>query len=285
MKNLITIGIDKLDILPIELLNYRPQTKHKRYYRRGHSDYHPIDGRDPDDIARGIIKKYLNRSYNDAYSLYCTRVKWYQKHIFRREFNLQQYWYYRPTYRVDDDGLIRLLKEPKKKEVFTFFSDDYKFEWRHKITGHKRDAFQEVYEQIEEPASKWYPRGRYRKGKFLYYEYGAYLNMKPIHERYRAQQNDFEAVTIQGWKKTFNSVNHPEYVRLWAERNKARRKMNRAKRKEKEQLEYSFISKQEIELAKEKEANKYKILAHGFDLITSFRNGNQTNPDLIKERQ
>lgn len=48
---------------------------------------------------------------------------------------------------------------------------------------------------------------------------------------------------------------------------------------------YSFLSDKEINEKKSKQQDLIKIEAHGFDIITSFRNEKQTNPDLIKIKQ
>lgn len=249
MKNLITIGIDKLQDLPIELLSHNLQKKHwrARYHKYRFNNYHKIDDRSPFDIAEDIIKKHIGKSYNDAYSAYCKKTKWYQKDIFKDHFNSHYILYRWNNYIVDDDGLIQLIKIKEYQGPYRFDSIDAVWERRHKITGKK------------EPEYSWHKK-----------------NYK---------HSDYENVLIKGWIKYFKSKEDPEYKRLTHEKFKAQQRAFKLKMKAAAEKAYSFISQSELELKKEKEKNNIKILAHGFDLVTSFRTEKQTNPDLIHLKQ
>lgn len=268
MKNLINIGVDKLSELPINSLNLRMRGKDWRLFhkRRKHfNEYHTISGVSPTKIADRIINKYMGKSFNDAFSDYCNKVKWYQQKIFLDNFNSGFTWKKRFT--TDENGLIQPLKEIRpprifRKEGITFTSVDIEYKYVHKVTGIEKPKYWTVF----------------NKGNYLYKLWGR----KGV---YYATNKDFMQVVTKGWERHFESANNPEYRRLHAEKLKALRKIHREEKKERKKREYSFISNSEIKLKEEKEIDKYKILAHGFDLVTSFRSEKQTNPDLIKEKQ
>lgn len=273
MKNILWIGIDKIDVLPINTLYYRLQTKHKRERRwRGRGPMHTVDGVWPYEIARRIIKKYIGKQWDKAYSEYCSKVPWYQKNVFKEEFRDKNY-RYSTSYIVDKNGCIQYSRMDKRKKDLCIKSDDFKIELRHRWTGHKKDDFLPVYKQ--EPyisRFKTFKMSGMRNSRLLYYEYGAIPGrMKPLYERYRSKESEFEAVIVSGWIKYFKNKKDPEFKRLIAEKRKQRLINTKKQQILLQEKAYDMMTKREAELKKEKAANDVKILAHGFDLETSFR--------------
>lgn len=160
---------------------------------------------------------------------------------------------------------------------YVFNSKDFKTELRHKVTGHKKSDFKAVYQQIEKAYyNRWSKIKKYGTqlvdGKLLYYEYGAYkLKPKPLYQRYRAQESDFEAVIIQGYQKIFESKQNSEYKRLMAEKYKKEHINQKKDEIAKAEKSYELIFQTEKKLREQKALNDEKILQHGFDLKTSFR--------------
>lgn len=302
MKNLLKKHrIEDLEILPIEFLSFKPSeaiTDEYFGYKYNYKSYKDIEVKikkntDPWKYSKYIIKKYIGKPYDDAYSEFCKNVKWWQKDYFKDNFK-ERYWgglgskY--SEFIVDENGLIqyniKYFKYNNYRGPYSVKSHDYETELVHKFTGHKKSVFKPIYEQI--PYSYKY-RGAFNKiyenkgiknGKLLYYLYGERL---PSHRKYKAQDDDFEVIITKGWIKYFDSKQDPEYKRLKSEEAKYKSKTNKQRRKEALQVAYNFISKDEIQKAKEKQENFYKILAHGFDPIVSFRNCESIVDNLNKK--
>ena len=292
MKNLVHMGIEKLSLVPIEHLSDRPtQARKADWYgwKRRDGETHKIGHYSPYKIASRLLEKSIGKPFEDTFSYFCTIVPKYQQKIFLEEFEDN-----RGTgadYIIDNEGHIQPGTNPYRgwyrrsirpyKGPYYFRSNDFKTEIRHKITGHPKSKFFEVYEKIERTYySRWSKRvvTEVRNGKLLYYEYGAGrfgLNTKPLHERYKAQESDFEAVIIQGWEKAFDSKQDPEYKRLMAEKHKKSKISFKKKMILDAERSYEIILQTEKKKRELKELNDQKILAHGFNLTTSFRGENQ----------
>ena len=246
----------------------------------GKSGHHKVGDYYPYDIAKRVIKKYLGKSFDDAFSYYCTLVPKYMQHIFLEEFQPSRYSWYRQSYYINSNKIICESKPNKRKKYSLIVkSPDYTYVIVHKITGHKKSNFREVYEQEHyEYKRKHFTLGYdivtkgYKNGKFLYYEYGSNpFHMKPLSERYIAKEEDFIERTLTGWKREFYSKNDPYYKRykriadqLW----KKKREVDRIAREQKLQ---EALKLKEEELKLKKLQNETKIIKHGFDPITSFR--------------
>ncbi len=250
MKNLLNIGIEKLEILPIDLLSLTLQKKHHRLFNhvyRRNGDTHNIHGMSMWKFIRIFIEARIGQPFDDVFSEFCKVAPKYQQKYFLTEFESKIRWYYSDDYKIDENGLIQFAREKNKyKGPYTFTSDDAMWEERHKVTGKVKP--------------KWDWKNKHKK-------------------------EDYKDVLVNGWIKSFDSKNDKEFKRLQGERIKRKRKTERCVKKEKLEISYSFISKSELEKQKDKELDRQKILSHGMDLITSFRSEKQTNPDLIKEKQ
>lgn len=229
----------------------------------------------PWNIAFNIINSNIGKSFDLSFSYYCKKVEKRYQYIFLNYFNNRRR--YIDDYFVDNNGNIQKVVKYKRPKTVTFTSKDYKFEFRHKVTNHLLSSFDEVRDE----ATK-----HYYNSKVLYYQYGADpMRLKPFNERYKANIEDFKCIVLSGFSYQFTSKNDYYYKRLKGEEFKEKSRLYRLNYKLLKEKQYSFLSDSEIKLRKQKEIDKIKIVSHGFDLVTSFRNEKQTNPDLIKLKQ
>jgi len=248
MKNLITKYVKGAPLKSAKLTQ-EERLKHD-WDRRHKSEYHSTDGIAPWKRVKRICEAYIGKQFDKAFSEYCSQVPVYQQKFFMQEFERKpwktDYWTY---YYVDKQGNIQKHIGTyflKKKKVY-YYSDDYKTEKRHKVTGAA------------------YPTYHWLDKKF--------------------KEEDYEMVVIEGYFLEFKSAKDPEYIRLTTDQRKRKKAAARELAKEKAAKSYSFISKSEKEMEKEKARNKVKIEAKGFDYETSFRKEGEINPDAIKDHQ
>lgn len=270
-KNINGKLLDMLDNLPSREVSRDPDRW--SYHRR--SDYHRVNGYFPHDRITRILKCYIGRPFDEAFSYYCKISPKYQQHIFLEEFK-RSYRYWKASWEVDESGNIVHATDIKKRHPVMIFSDDYKLEWKHKVTGHLMSAFKEIKEKTKFGTYISY-------GSIIGYEYGTdKWRPMPLHLRYTASKDDFEAVIVSGWRQILESTNDPRYIRHHAEKQKLRKKNRKLEKIAKREKQYSFLSQTELQKKKDKALDRIKIVSHGFDLETSFRTEKQWNPDLIK---
>lgn len=233
MKNLITIGIEKLEELPIESLSVNIRKKdYREHSRRYRFNGHSTDGVSPWKRAERIIEKNIGKSFNKAFSKYCSQVPVYQQRVFLDEFNQNRRWR-RRYYYTDKNGCIQRIKQEKKKLRYKVESTDAVWEKRHKITGQKIPEFLTYrYEKYNGVIQMVY----YMKSK----KYGAY----------KAVDKDFEPVLIKGSVKYFKSKKDPEYQRYMSEYIKVKERGYRDRQKQKDEKAYPLISAGEIAIKK-----------------------------------
>lgn len=227
-------------------------------YRR-HCKYQPWT------IAHRLINHNIGKPFAKAFSDYCNKVEFQDQDRFLKEFTpvFRRYHNIHNDYYIDDNGLIQRTESiDNYRGPYHFQSDDYKTELRHKVTGHKMDDFKEVKEKV----------GFYTT-KLLYFEYGAIeLNKKPLHLRYKAQKSDFYEIITMGWRQEVASKNDPRYQRHYYEKQDKSKKSAREGSRKKKEIQYNFLTKSELERKQNKSDDLRKIISHGFDPITSFRN-------------
>jgi hypothetical protein len=212
---------------------------------RGRSTYHSVNGISPWRRVKRIIEANIGKSFDTAFSKYCAEVPVYQQSIFLDEFRKRHWW--GTTYFVDKNGNIQKSKDRYKKDKKAiYYSDDYKTERRHKVTG-------KPYE-----AAMWW------KKKF--------------------KEEDYEYVVVSGYALEFSSRKDPEYIRLTSDQMKRKKKVQREIEKEKDAKYYCFLTKTELQQKEEEKLNRLKIEKKGFDYATSFRDFGM-NPEVIKEHQ
>jgi len=210
------------------------------------STYHKVDGVWPCQRIKRLCEANIGKQFDKVFSEYCSQVPSYQQDFFLDEFRKKRY----PNrFFVDYQGNIQKYKKPKSKKTVYFYSDDYKTERLHKITGAK------------------YPAWGYR-----------WLDKK-------FKDSDYKETVVRGYSIEFSSKKDPEYIRLTTDQRKRRKAAAKRKIKEKENQDYSVIFKSKKEKEEEKEKNKIKIESKGFDYLTSFRSDKAIHPDAIKEKR
>jgi len=230
---------------------------------RHHTTYHPTDSIWPHNRVERIIKKYIGKQFDKAFSEYCAQVPVYQQYLFLEEFN-PKYHYWRNTYRINKQGNIQKVKPPKKNKQVYYYSDDYKTELRHRITNRlKPNSFS----------------SKYIKGILTYYDHNSYYPYKS------STAKDYVEVCTKGYKIVFKSRKDREYRKLITQQQKRNRKAQLLKYAEMEAKAYNFLTKSEQDLKKQKAIDLIKILKHGFDPATSFQGEYRVNPDIIKINQ
>jgi len=250
MKNLITKFVKGAPLKSAKLV--QEESLKRDWDRRHKSEYHSTDGITPWKRVQRICEDYIGKQFDKAFSEYCSQVPVYQQKFFMQEFERKpwktDYWTY---FYVDKQGNIQKHIGTyflKKKKVY-YYSDDYKTEKRHKVTGAA------------------YPESWLTRGKKTF------------------KEEDYETVVVEGYFLEFKSPKDPEFIRLTTDQRKRKKAAARELAKEKAAKSYSFISKSEKELEKEKAHNKVKIEAKGFDYESSFRKEGEINPDVIKDKQ
>ncbi len=261
--NLKTLNEKQIELLPFRESRVAYSVREKTFYAP-YDHYYNADT-NPYKICEYILNNNIGKSFNLAFHYYCKLVKKYDQHIFLEKFQDKNHWKYNP-WSLDENNNIVFInwREPKK---YYFYSEDYKTELRHKITGHAKKEFNPKY------SYKYHERykHKYRTEKIEYYNYK---------NRYKAQDSDFEPIVVSGFEMKFESKNDSRFKKLNAEHQSKLRKRQREADRLKKQIEYSFLSKTEIELKKEKQLNLQKIISHGFDPELSFRTNKIYNSDL-----
>jgi hypothetical protein len=209
-------------------------------------------------IADRIIETNIGKSFDMAFSYFCTKVKKHEQYIFLNQFlNYSSYnW---KNYIVDGNGYIQFCGYVRPKKSSFIYSKDYKTEKVHKELNIKFDKFNPIYKKeiktrtwlnsLGETMSYSYKS----REKLLYYQY----------KHYKAQEKDFHEVIIQGWVKEFESKKDLEYKRLKREQIKASKKEHKNKYfKKLSDVEMRTILK--AKKLKEKEETRIKLEAKGF---------------------
>ena len=212
--------------------------------------YHPTEGVSVWKRIDRIVAANVGKSFDTAFSKFCSEVPKYQQHIFiehfrRYRWHTSELWTH---YYLDQNNVIRkhIGTYQKRNKKAYYFSDNYATDYRHKVTGAPKPTYYWMNKQFKE--------------------------------------SDYENVVVQGYFIEFSSKKDPEYIRLTTDQRKRRNAALREYQKAKEAKAYSFISKSEEEREKEKAENRVKIEAKGFDYYTSFRDAG-INPDEIAKLQ
>ena len=77
-------------------------------------------------------------------------------------------------------------------------------------------------------------------------------------------ESNFETVVIQGYQVENVQPNSKQEKRLSYERNQKKKQLDRIRKENKKQKEYSFLTKSEIEIRESKKEDPWKIQSHGF---------------------
>lgn len=235
-KNWKHLPFEELENLPYRERIWNNNWLNYRYEKIG--DYTPWD------IAKRICEHYIGKSFDDAFSHYCKLVPKHLQGKFHDQVSPRTHWSWRYCTYYLEDGIIR--KKDKRSKIVTFTSDDYKEEYLSISTG-----------------TIW------KTDKFLKYAFAYGSTAK---ERIKVRDTQFKLVVTSGFKKTFSSKNDYMYKRLTAERNQKQKRRHKQEQLERRNKEYCFLTKSELANKLDNEENDIKIVKHGFDLVTSFRN-------------
>lgn len=196
--------------------------------------------------AERIIKKFIGKNYDKAFSEYCKLVKPYEQDVFYNDF-FKNGTYYKSEYIIDKQKRIQLNKErirednkrrlKRKEGGVWFYSIDYQTAYMHRVTG-------EILSRKDYNWYNWYDNKH------------CYRN--PLDRNY-------VEVIVSGFEKHFKSEKDPEYIRLNAEKIKQKALYQKLERKEKRAKTYNFMSKAEIARKKIDALDAQKIQSHGFD--------------------
>lgn len=124
-------------MIDIQKLSKLPQKESRKAYlthkygdmwnlkKFDHSWYRSESSDLPDVKARRVIKKFLGKSFDKAFSYFCTLVKIHEQKEFLRLFN-DRYWYI-AEYIIDNQKRIQLNpnNQKRKKKSVTFTSIDF----------------------------------------------------------------------------------------------------------------------------------------------------------------
>lgn len=200
------------------------------YYKSNKGDYAWVK-------ADRVIKKFLGKSFDKAFSYYCNQVEIYEQFEFLDNFKQHSHWgysIYPSEYIVDDNGNIQINPEYKKRrwhrkkdtsDGVTFESYDYAEGYRHNETG-------EIKKNLI-----WGDNPR-----------------------------QWTRIVVSGFWKHFDDVNDKEYIRLKREDHQ-RKELNdrRYKKWARYEKQYSFLTDEEKKLKKEEITDLIKLESHGFD--------------------
>lgn len=252
------VSIEKLENLP-----YREGRKAYLTNKYG-SLYNVFDykrhnkEKSPYKIADRIIENNIGKSFDMAFSYFCTKVKKHEQCIFLNQF-LNYSSYIWKNHIVDEDGNIQYYGYIKPKKSIFIYSKDYKTEKIHTESGINYDKFISVYKK--ELKTKTWTNSLGQIISHTYKEYGEFLYHKYKH--YKAQEKDFHEVIVQGWVKEFESKKDLEYKRLKREQIKASKREYKNKYfKKLSDAEMRTILK--AKKLKEREETRIKLEAKGF---------------------
>lgn len=191
------------------------------WYRSNKADYYWVK------LDR-ILKSYIGKNVDEAYSKYCKVVETYEKRYFFEEFRNNKW--YDSTYTIDLNRCIQLNPDrwQKKKKPYVFRSFDFAYGYYDTKTK----------EYVSESKFNW---------------------------RYEIDNDRYIYCVISGYEKTFESKQDPEYKRLKAEKVKAQKLHKKALKKKAKEKEYCFLTEKEIALKKSKEIDILTRNRKGFD--------------------
>lgn len=135
MKNLAVLDLNDVEVLPLK--ESRKQYLTEKYGNM--YDLHRFDNGTSSikspwvfnyNLAKRIIKKYINKLFDDAYSEYCKKAKLESKELFHDFFKHNSgYVYNRLGYYVDNNGFIKNVNKIEKEVIYKIYSWDYKGEY------------------------------------------------------------------------------------------------------------------------------------------------------------
>lgn len=255
MKKLnIVLDESLLDDPCINMLDNLPMHEGRSYYlnKRDIWAYHYRFNWATFDIVRHVIKKFMGKSFDDAFSYYCKKVRKDDQRLFMEKFNETAHHNYQSDYIIDNNGNIQenpdKFKWPKKE--ISVKSDDYSIRYRLKI---ENLTFNQISRTPKDISESDYSN---------FYTYGHYIPY--LTKKYGVTKDDYEPYISSGSIKIYESRHDREYIRLTRERIKASKRKSRTLEKQLKSREYSFLTKEELQ-RKFDNNDTIKRDKHGFD--------------------
>jgi len=192
-------------------------------------DYHKLSLKEDNYwvIKERIIKEFLGKSVDEAYSKYCKYVKFYEKSYFWDDFRDRSW--YNADYMIDTNKNIQFNrnKHQNKKKPVTFYSIDA--QWGY---------YDVVKKVVVESSRSW---------------------------MYSNEPKRFIWTLVKGYKKVFESRKDPEYKRLVVEKQKLKKSIKKVEKKQRLEREYCFLSQAELKLKESKETDLITKYRKGFN--------------------
>ena len=222
------INTEKLQNLPNKLsMKFSEKSHNKKIKYWGEYRYKPKYN--PWKICKKILENNIGKSFSLAFSYYCKFVSKHEQYIFLEEFESnKRTWKYWGCYYIDEFNNIQYQNNYNKtKKKIILYSNDYKTELRHKVTGKKH------------PEYIW-----------LYKDYN---------------KDDYVLYIISGDKYIFETKKDPKYKRLFNDQLKQSRKKDRINNLLKKEIQYNFLTKEEQKIKDSLKNDLIKRDSHGFD--------------------
>lgn len=180
-----------------------------------------------------VLENSIGKPFDLIFSKYCKVVR-FNRDEFLDNFRGFRRW--GSNYIVDEKGLIQ--KNPNG------FSSRYKTKKEQKVTFYSFDYEEGYYNPISKQI----------------------LTEKEYKNKYWICENTiWKRIVIKGFWKEFDSIKDKEYIRLISEKRKQKILYNKKLKKYNKEKAYSFLTRSEQQLIKEKELDLIKRDSHGFD--------------------
>jgi len=202
------------------------------HYRSENSDY-------PWVKAERVIKKFIGKQFDKAFSYYCKQVEQFEQYHFHTYFKKDEHRWnrsYPSKFIVDKNGNIQRNKEYEQKP------------WKKKNKDKKV-----IFTSFD------YKEGYYNK------ETGETVTQLSYCATFKHNRHKWKEIVVSGFWKEFESKEDKEYIRLMIEDKKRKKLEERRYKKWLKEKQYSFLTKKEEELLKQKETDLIKRDSHGFD--------------------
>lgn len=227
-----------MDITQLE--NLPKRESRKEYLTKKYGDLwnlkkfdHPWHRSDKNDmpwvIADRVIKKFLGKSFDKAFSYYCKLVPKHEQSEFLRDFKPGYRW--EAKYILDKQKRIQLNPDRyiRKKKDIHLKSFDYKEGYYDTVTGKTISQNDMLY------------------GKHLWNNHSDQLNSRFIY------------CVISGYNLSFKSKKDPLYKRLSNENKKAERTNKKLLKKERKNKKYCFLTDEELILKQQNRIQNLRI--------------------------
>lgn len=113
MRNLAVLDLNDVEVLPLKESRKQYLTeKYGNMYSLSKFDNGKSSVKSPwvfnNNLSKRIIKKYVDKLFDDAYSEYCKQAKLEDKDVFHTYFKYSLYKTF--YYRVDEEGIIKKVR-------------------------------------------------------------------------------------------------------------------------------------------------------------------------------